>query len=76
MAEAVTIELPEEIARQARETAGRTGRRMADVLTDWLRLGALGDRSILLAPDADYPIYTPYGNEALAQGLLEDLRAE
>jgi hypothetical protein len=76
MAEAVTLELPEEVARQAREVAHRTGRRMADVLTDWLRWGAASDGSILLRPDVDYPIYTPYGNESAAQGLLDALHVE
>jgi hypothetical protein len=76
MAEPVTLELPEEIVRQAREVARRTGRHMADVLTDWLKRGAVRDGSILTTSDTAYPIYTPYGNEALAQGLLDALHAE
>ena len=55
MAEAITLELPEDVARQAREVAGRTGRRMADVLTDWLRRGAARDGTALLVPGAEYP---------------------
>jgi hypothetical protein len=75
MAEAVTIELPEEITRQARAIARRTGRLMEDILTDWLRQGAVSDGSIRL-PDSEYPLYTPYGNESVAQGLLDALHAE
>ena len=76
MAEAVTLELPEDVARQAREVSGRTGRQMADVLTDWLRWGAASDGTMLLMPGTEYPIYTPYGNEPAAQGLLDALHAE
>jgi len=76
MAEAITLELPEDVARQAREITRRTGRPMADVLTDWLRWGAASDGTTLLKPDTDYPIYTLYGNESVAQGLLDALHAE
>jgi hypothetical protein len=43
MTGAVTLELPEEVARQARRVAQRTGCQMADVLTDWLIWGATSD---------------------------------
>ncbi|MGH2410597.1 MAG: hypothetical protein ACRDGS_09540 [Chloroflexota bacterium] len=76
MAEAVTLALPEEIARQAREVAQRTGRQMADVLTEWLTRGAVSEGTLLLMPGVAYPIYTPYGNESAAQGLLDALHAE
>jgi len=76
MVEAITLELPEDVVRQARETAQRTGRGMTDILTDWLRRGALSDMSHHPTPDSTYPIYTSYGHEALAQGLLEALLAE
>jgi len=36
MAEAITLELPDEVAHRAREAARRTGRQMEDVLTDWI----------------------------------------
>ena len=75
MAEAVTLELPDAVAHRARETARRTGRPMEDVLTDWISRGAAGDETTWLRPDAAYPIYTPYGNEAAAQGLLDALDA-
>jgi hypothetical protein len=49
---------------------------MADVLTEWLIWGATSDGMEPLMPAAVYPIYTPYGNEAAAQGLLEALHEE
>lgn len=76
MSEAVTLELPEEVMRRAQEVAQRTGRQMADVLTDWLRWGAASEVTTLLMPGADYPIYTPYGNESLAQDLLDALSTD
>ena len=75
MAEAVTLALPDEVARQARETARRTGRQLEEVLTDWIRRGAASDETTMLMPGATYPLYTPYGNEAAAQDLLNALRA-
>jgi len=75
MAEAITLELPDAVARRARETARRTGRPMEDVLPDWISRGAAGDETTRLIPGAEYPIYTPYGNEAAAQGLLNALDA-
>ncbi len=76
MAEAITLELPDEIAHRAREAARRTGRQMEDVLTDWISRGAVSDDTTLLIPGATYPIYTPHGNEAAAQGLLDALQTE
>lgn len=76
MAEAITLELSDEVARHAREAARRTGRQVEDVLTDWISRGAVSDDTTLLVPGAAYPIYTPYGNEVAAQGLLDALKAE
>ena len=76
MAEAITLELSDEVARHAREAAWRTGRRMEDVLADWISRGAMSDDTALLVTGAAYPIYTPYGNEAAAQGLLDALKEE
>ena len=36
MSEIVTLELPDEVARSAREIAARTHRRLEDVLIEWL----------------------------------------
>ena len=76
MAETITLELPNEVAHRAREAARRTGRQMEDVLINWISRGAVSDDTTLLVPGATYPIYTPYGNEAAAQGLLDALKAE
>lgn len=76
MAEAVTLELPEDVARQAHEVTERTGRPLAEVLTEWLRWGAASQGTGLLASGSQYPIHTPYGNEAAAQSLLDALHAD
>lgn len=75
MAEAVTLELSDDVVRQARESAHRTGRLVEDVLTDWISRGAASDDTTRLVPGDAYPIYTPYGNEAATQGLLDALHA-
>jgi hypothetical protein len=67
MAETITLEIPEEVAARAREAAERSGRALEAVLTAWLERGAEQDVSVWLTPGAEYPIYTPYGNEAAAQ---------
>lgn len=36
MSEIVTLELPEEVARSAREVAARIHRRLEDVLVEWI----------------------------------------
>lgn len=81
MSKLVTLDVSEEIARRAREAARRTGRPFEDVLADWLERGASDDRrveSVTGVPQEDrggYPVFTPYGNEAAAEVLLEALRA-
>ena len=72
MAQTVTLELSDDVARRAREAAHRTGRRLEDVLTEWIGHAA-GEETMLLMPGSAYPIYTPYGNEAAAQELLDAL---
>src|SRR5690242_8021233 len=76
MAEAVTLELSDDVARHARETARRTGRQLEDVLTDWIKRGAANDASTQIVLGAEYPIYTPYGNEKAAQVLLDALHSD
>lgn len=39
MTEKVTLELPEELVRQARTVAMRTRRTIDDILAEWIRLG-------------------------------------
>ncbi len=76
MSKTVMLHLSDDVAHYARETARRTGRQVEDVLTDWIRRAVADDDTTLLVPDAEYPIYTPYGNEAVAQRLLNALYAE
>lgn len=71
MSESITLELPEEIAERARETAARTGRSLEVVLTYWLERGAAAETVAPLVPNVEYPIFTPFGNEAAAQILFD-----
>jgi hypothetical protein len=68
----VTLELPDEVARPARSAADRLGRPLEVVLTDWLRQAATLDE-VGFQHGAVYPIFTPYGNEAAAQTMLDAL---
>jgi len=45
------------------------------VLTESLTRGAERDLDSLIVPGLEYPIYTPFGNEAAAQVLLDALKA-
>lgn len=51
MSESVTIELPNELARQARTVAAQTHRRVEDVLLEWLGRGATEEPAELLPDD-------------------------
>lgn len=51
MAEIITLELPEPLARQAKEIAALTDRRLEDVLLEWLDR-AITDLPIESLPDA------------------------
>ncbi len=71
MTEKVTLEIPDEVVQQAQAASTRTGLPLEQVLADWLVRGAERDVESLLIPGAEYPIYTPLGNEGAAQVLLE-----
>ena len=73
MAEKITLELPEAVVERAHAAAGRTGRTIEQVLAEWIARGAEHDAEALIVPGAEYPIYTPLGNEAAAQVLLDTL---
>lgn len=75
MAEMITLEVNENIAQRARETAQRTGRLFEDVLKEWLSRGAEIESAHFPEPGVEYPIYTPYGNEAAAEILRQALLA-
>jgi hypothetical protein len=66
MAESITLQLPDDLARRAREAARRDGRSLEDILVAWL---------VQAAADTGPTIATPYGNEAAAQVLLDVLRS-
>jgi hypothetical protein len=74
MTEVVTLELSEAVARQAHETANRTGRSLEQVLIDWIERGVQRDLESLIVPGVEYPIYTPLGNEQSAQVLCGVLK--
>jgi hypothetical protein len=73
MTEHFTVELSEEAARRAQETASRTGRPVEVVLSEWIERSALADEYAPLVPGVEYAIYTPLGNEAAAAILMEVL---
>ena len=74
MSEMFTVELSEEAARRAQETANRQGRSVEAILSEWIERGALAEEFAPLIPGVEYPIYTPLGNEAAAAVLLELLK--
>jgi hypothetical protein len=74
MTEHFTVELSDEAARRAQETASRTGRPVEVVLSEWIERSALADEYAPLLPGVEYPIYTPLGNEAAAAVLMELLK--
>jgi hypothetical protein len=62
MSKTVTLEIPEEVERDAREIAARTQRRLEDVLTEWLGrfaaelpVDALPDDRVLELADMQMP---------------------
>ena len=74
MTQTVTLELPDELVRQAKEAASHSGRPLETILTAWLQRGAIGEDTTLLTEGVEYPIFTPFGNEALAAQMLELLK--
>ena len=69
MSHKVTLELPESLIQQASVNAQRTGRSLERVLIDWLERGADLENIALFIPGAEYPIFTPYGNEVAGETL-------
>jgi hypothetical protein len=74
MSEQVVLKLSDRVARRARETSKRTGRSFETVLIEWLERGAASGDIWPLIPNVEYEIFTPYGNEAAAQVLLDFLK--
>jgi hypothetical protein len=75
MSEIVRLELPDTLFRQAKELAVNTGRSLEDVLTQWLKQGAVHDIAPL-DPDVEYPIYTIFGMEEASQKMWEYLQTQ
>ena len=69
------LEVSDEMLERAHAAAKRTGRDYKEILTTWLARGAECDVASLIQPGVEYPIYTPLGNEAAAQILLDVLKA-
>ena len=74
MTEMFTVELSEETARRAQETAARTGHPVEAILSEWIERSALAEEFSPLMSGVEYPIYTPLGNEAAVAVLAELLR--
>src|SRR5579872_3620737 len=52
MSQIVTLDLPDDVARRARDIASQTQRRMEDVLLDWLGTAAT-ETPVEMLPDAE-----------------------
>jgi hypothetical protein len=75
MSEMVTLEIPDDLARRARELAAATHRRFEDVVVDWLRrtvdeppVEALGDLDLLALCNATLDTSD---QESLSELLIE-----
>jgi hypothetical protein len=72
MSERVTVELPEDLARRAREVATLTHRRVEEVLVEWIdRAGS--ERAVELLPDDELLALCDGQMDAAQQQDLGDL---
>ena len=76
MSQKVSLELPDSVMRRAADAAERHGRPVEQVLTQWLEWMAVTQNTGDFLSGDEYPIYTPYGNEAAAQILQNMLDAK
>jgi len=74
MGETVTLELPEDVVRSAREVATRTQRRLEDVLVDWIDRVAT-DLPVELLPDEEVLALSEMQMDPKQQEELSDLLA-
>jgi hypothetical protein len=74
MGEVVTLEIPAETARRAREVAALTHRRLEDVLVEWLE-HAVSEPPIESLPDDQLLTLCALQMEAAQQEALSDLLA-
>jgi hypothetical protein len=75
MSQTLTLEVPEVLALSARAVASRTGRRVEDVLADWLRRGVLGG-AIEQLPDEEILALRDLQLTDEQQTSLDDLLAQ
>lgn len=75
MVEKFTLELSDEIAKRAKVEADRSGRAVEQILTDWVERGAEHPLKTSINSRIEFPIYTPFGNEEVAQILRERMEA-
>ena len=66
MSKTIVLQLPDALVQRAELTAELTGRPLEIVLAEWL------ERSV----ETVYHIYTPLGNEHLAEALMKYLEVE
>ncbi len=72
----VTLELPEEMLNHADEVAHRSGQTVDAILAAWIRSGEADAETKLLIVSPEHLVYNPYGDEAVAQALLDALEAD
>lgn len=72
MSETITLEVPEALAHSARAVATRTGRRVEDVLAEWLQ-GAAGSLPIEALPDEQVLALRDLQMDKAQQAELGDL---
>jgi hypothetical protein len=68
-----TLQLPDAIVQQARETAKRTGRAVEAVLEAWLTSGAASEGIYALRTDVNYEVWSPYDSADTAEDLKQML---
>jgi hypothetical protein len=71
VSEAVTVQLPTELARQARAVAAATNRRLEDAVVEWIER-AISDPPVESLSDADLLIAC---DSRLPEGLQDELSA-
>jgi predicted transcriptional regulator len=72
MSEVLTVELPDDLARQARALAAATNRRLEDAVLDWVRQ-AIAERAVESLPNDDLLALCDLTLEDAQQAELSDL---
>jgi len=74
MLHSITLQLTDETLNRAQEIADQTGKTLEETLTSWIDGAATSPVVDFLAPNAEYPIYTPLDNYEAAQQLEDYLK--